>query len=1213
MRTLALFASFCWVLSISAQNCTISVDDNVCLNELLSLSASSSAAASAYDWSFSDGTNSTGQSTSKTFSTVGPKYITLTVTLAGGGTCTVKDTVEVRPLPIADFDLGGSEFCFSKHEVCITDKSTMGASGIAYAQRIIVWGDGASETENSPVYGDQVCYSSYPNPDSFDVTIEVTSEFGCEDIHQESLEVLHEHLPSFTIERNLTDCDFQLVCFDNDSNRPDDIKRILWSYGNGVIDSTYWLGTCQPFYNSGIQNATFEVELDNGCILTSTSQFTTAFQVVEPDPEVQDSIVCFPDQFVVENTPIFFASYTWYMLNENGDTVDRDINRVADLDPPEPGTYFIYGRIRLGDCDTTSPPLQVESVGVKPAFQTLNQSLCRTYDTAYFINRSLEHESSRVSYLWRYLDDETGVKGCSSARFNCNLDTGSISSKHYFNRSACYITKLIAVDSVYGCADSAVDIVSRARMDSVYFEDIPGLRCAGYEEEFGIAIQSNLCLATILARRDTQCVQAYDTFGGAFWYPFNCDSSGWASPAFDVSWGDTRLYLSADTSDYIDDPNRTCRDTLYYDSMFRLTVQPGYPVFSKTSCIPETASWTYPYDDDSSISYVWSTWGDGSGLSSDTLYKDTFPTVQHIYDSAGVFALQIYVEDTNGCWAQRGLKFPPFLIKVGYFSDFKVDSVYCPGEAFTIYDSIYYWLDPTKHWRDTIGLEEIYWDFDDGRGFVTDTALPKYAYTEKGQYQIRMISIDRLSCVDTITKIVDVGGVTAGIKKADTAFLCDQIVQFFDSSESVLSGPLDTINRHWWDFGDGSTPSLLKNPFHYFNKNGYYTITHVVSNQKGCFDTARQVIYMRGPQVKFDIISDTVGCAPFTAEFNISGTNVSEFVLFLGDQGQSTISSSGDTTVSFTYSEPGVYDVFLYGSDSFFNSASGNYYTCTEVYPDTSQKPILLKRIVVLPRPEVDFDILDPLCVDVPIRMVSRSNSAYSLKNWYINDVLVKSGTDTFTHVFQDTGLYKIDLKPTYPIVGPYFLACFDSAGRKIDVTGAFASFTVEPFDNCGAFQFTNTSFNADQYDWDFGQPTSDDNTSDLENPQHIYTPDFGDFEVCLTVQSNIFCEDIFCDTISSEKRAEFIPYNVFTPNGDGMNDTYAPEVLGVSEFELKIFNRWGELVFESKDPEIEWNGSYLNTGDELPESTYYYIVKYTFECDGAAETLEGIVELIRD
>jgi len=79
---------------------------------------------------------------------------------------------------------------------------------------------------------------------------------------------------------------------------------------------------------------------------------------------------------------------------------------------------------------------------------------------------------------------------------------------------------------------------------------------------------------------------------------------------------------------------------------------------------------------------------------------------------------------------------------------------------------------------------------------------------------------------------------------------------------------------------------------------------------------------------------------------------------------------------------------------------------------------------------------------------------------------------------------------------------------------------------------------------------------------------------------------------------------NFFTPNGDGINDLFVPITnSSVDHIDLKIFDRWGRLVFKTADPAINWDGNDMNSKSACPDGTYFVV------CDIYEITLSGIQE----
>lgn len=158
-----------------------------------------------------------------------------------------------------------------------------------------------------------------------------------------------------------------------------------------------------------------------------------------------------------------------------------------------------------------------------------------------------------------------------------------------------------------------------------------------------------------------------------------------------------------------------------------------------------------------------------------------------------------------------------------------------------------------------------------------------------------------------------------------------------------------------------------------------------------------------------------------------------------------------------------------------------------------------------------------------------------------------------------------------------------------------------------------NNSSGATSYSWTFGDGTS----STAVNPTHIYE-DLGTFPVTLIATNNFSCTDtaiLFVTTTS-----DIVFPNAFTPNsggpnggtynyGDLTNDVFFPYTAGIEDFHLLIFNRWGELIFESFDLKKGWDGYYR--GELCQEGVYVWKVDCTFQ-DGRKFNKVGDVTLLR-
>ena len=101
--------------------------------------------------------------------------------------------------------------------------------------------------------------------------------------------------------------------------------------------------------------------------------------------------------------------------------------------------------------------------------------------------------------------------------------------------------------------------------------------------------------------------------------------------------------------------------------------------------------------------------------------------------------------------------------------------------------------------------------------------------------------------------------------------------------------------------------------------------------------------------------------------------------------------------------------------------------------------------------------------------------------------------------------------------------------------------------------------------------------------------------------------ESAFSNEVCGDNCPEYELPNVFTPNNDGRNDTFRPfPYRGVNRIDLQVFNRWGQVVFTTEDPDIGWNGTHRDTNEPVPDGVYFYVCR-VFEERLAGEQLREL------
>lgn len=314
-----------------------------------------------------------------------------------------------------------------------------------------------------------------------------------------------------------------------------------------------------------------------------------------------------------------------------------------------------------------------------------------------------------------------------------------------------------------------------------------------------------------------------------------------------------------------------------------------------------------------------------------------------------------------------------------------------------------------------------------------------------------------------------------------------------------------------------------------------------------------------------------------------------------GDGSTSTLAN----VTSHTYAAAGTYTIQLIVRDS----------VCTQ-----SRK----QQVVILPIPPVVDFAYTPQSGCEPLTVQFTNLTKYADANtyqWDFGDGSTSTDSDPL-HTYLHHGKYSVSLSAS------------NSSGKtitetKLSVIDVFvrpvASFKITPpviYIPGGVMYTANLSADASTFYWDFG----DGETSIEVRPEHLYKKD-GLFTIMLVATNDSNCSDTarVADAVFVKKANEVLVPNAFSPGngsngtigggGDGKNDVFLPLMRGVTEFEMLIFNRWGQLLFETHDVTIGWDGYYQG---KLCEQDVYMYKLTAVLANGEKLIRVGDVNLIR-
>lgn len=554
-------------------------------------------------------------------------------------------------------------------------------------------------------------------------------------------------------------------------------------------------------------------------------------------------------------------------------------------------------------------------------------------------------------------------------------------------------------------------------------------------------------------------------------------------------------------------------------------------------------------------------WDFGNGTTSQ-LRSPSFTFTQ-----PGVYPIQVTLTDSNSCNINDTFTSTITVIDSHASADFDV--------ARTFYGCDSMRLDVWSLYPDADGH---FWDFGDGNGSTDSVASNTYL---PGIYTLQYIVLDSSQIckpLDTAEITIYVVSLEAGFVPSDTGGCIPLGVQF----NNVTNIP---AANYLWDFGDGGS-STDSTPFHTFTYVDTFEVVLVVTDSSICnfSDTFRSEIKTRDDFVIAAFNQTILQDCDSVLEVDFS--NLSQFASeYRWDFGDGT--TSIQTNPSHTYTLPGTYQVRLIAIDT------------NRCHPfDTAFTTLRLK-----PNTRFDFEIEEVACDGDLIRVVNRGNLNASY-TWDFGDGTILTGP-TPSHRYSQEGQYTI----TVYLEDTSTCNVFDTASAQIQVySHPISGFSTDTnyYEWSEPVAFFNESSNYERLVWYFGDG---DSLAGVEDPVHQYFV-IGDVQPCIiTYNSPANCADTFCIDLEIWFEAALGVPNAFSPNDDGVNDVHFVEGKGITSMDIKIFNRWGQMVFRSTDQKIGWDGRFNGKDQEV--EVYVYTINVEF-VDGTTMNRTGNITLLR-
>ena len=1208
------------------------VPDTACSGTNLTFTSTSvpgDGAINSYTWTFNDGNPPVNGNATISHSFINSTnqliafYPVLLIGDVNSCNSTNSDTVYIFPQPIANFNVASISSC--------TVPSIVGFGNTSTGTSTFSWnfgdpGSGASNTSTltTPSH-------TYTSTGNYLVTL-TAGVNGCNSVDTFTLQIQQPTAAFNTSDTSI--CRFTSVNYSNTSIPAG--ATISWNFGDVAsgINNISTLQNPSHFYTTAGTYITTLSITAGSCTSTKTQTI-----VVHPKPSAlfftADNLACdTPFTVAFQDTVSNLAAWSWTF----GDPTSGASNVAATQNPSHTFNNFGYYNITLVVTDiygcTDSITRQQYIQIVKPTVNILQKdSGCvgKIFNFTALVNSPANPNIQ--SYVWNF-GDGTG-----------NQNTTVPNTTHQYTAVGIYNVSL-TITTTDGCTATitknqfiAVGTQPNANFSfappsicfqqNVTFTDLTPQPVTGWQWSFGDGGGStsqnptheyNIDTSTAGNPFDVTLIAFYngcpDTLVQQdiitvlaplpnFSIAYNCATpytiaftnlSGGAT-SYDWNFGDASAHTA------VTDPTHTYTALGVYnviltatstttgcvvDTILPVNITVPNPVLvvdTPSAC--HTATINFTGSGSTGVNALRWTFGEGIPGVRDTSY---FADTLHVYNRPGFYTATLTITDIHGC---TGIATKQIHI-LGPTAGFSANPIGgCAPLSVTFTDTSLTEGSAINQWR---------WNFGGGLpDSISNTGIVTHSYSNPGLYTISLTVTDVNGCTDSHTAVSYINPSKPVVSITNDTLGCRSTSELFTASLSNAANPVS----YTWNFGDATPPSTVNTNTnnHSYTQNGLYPVNLLVIDGNGCRDSITKNIFIYTTDAHFTVTTlDTcvdqngIKTAQVYGTFHSdSNSYVTNYAWDLTVYGQPTWTSPD---FFYTYNvPPGTYDASLIITNSL---------GCRDTF--------LVPAAVVVPGPTGSFSFTpNNGCRPLSVQFTGVANGA-SVYAWDFGGGSVINGTNqlNINHVYTTDGVFT-----------PQFYLGFQLTN----------SFCYIPTPTQGSI--TVTSLIAANIDSSYicindgGQSSVQVSVSDPSNtPPYTYswTPSpfvtsgsgTGNFVLTTSGQSQYYYVEVGygnqgCSAIDSVK-IDYCPCqelfdtipNVFTPNGDNKNDFFEiRNVCYYSKFRIIIFNRWGNKMYESNNPNFKWNGQ-TEGGTDASDGVYYWIMQ------SRSGEKHGYLELIR-